>query len=349
MIMKALHGGSTDMNSRILGIIYMIGFLFRITAGEIIVTTGGAVMAPVITPEETEFKGRLDVHISCETEGAALFYTLDGREPTRRSIRYTGPFAIDSSVTVKARAFMEEYEQSDTVEVRYTNVDQSGPLIVRAILFRSDDDNPTADSLRIYFGEPAVWNPSDPVKPNRIFSYYQADYGMLQSALSGLKASDIVVVDDQSIILIFSNGYSPKPEMDSIGFLDTTDYIADLYGNTPHGGPPVPVELASRSLWKARIGVDTLAIGMNSLKIRFEITSAKPLRNASATVYDALGNVIKTMTFINQPEISKMSAEWDGSNRDGRAVGSGTYVAFITATDEDGQSSTQRLTLGLRR
>ncbi|MFW6163350.1 MAG: chitobiase/beta-hexosaminidase C-terminal domain-containing protein, partial [Planctomycetota bacterium] len=39
---------------------------------------------------------------------AAVYYTLDGSEPTRRSPRYTEPFVLERAATVRARAFTEK-------------------------------------------------------------------------------------------------------------------------------------------------------------------------------------------------------------------------------------------------
>lgn len=63
-------------------------------------------IAPVrILPERTVIDGSEPVTLQCETPGVEIRYTLDGSEPTIHSTLYSGPFPIDNSVTVKARAF----------------------------------------------------------------------------------------------------------------------------------------------------------------------------------------------------------------------------------------------------
>ena len=61
---------------------------------------------PVIDGE-SPFVGSTQVTITCETEGAAIYYTTDGNDPTTASTLYQGPFNISDAVTVKARAYSQ--------------------------------------------------------------------------------------------------------------------------------------------------------------------------------------------------------------------------------------------------
>ncbi|MGD0090392.1 MAG: chitobiase/beta-hexosaminidase C-terminal domain-containing protein [Planctomycetota bacterium] len=63
-------------------------------------------ISPVkIFPEADVFISSLEVALKCDTPGVALAYTLDGSEPTPQSTPYKGPFRIDRSAVVKARAY----------------------------------------------------------------------------------------------------------------------------------------------------------------------------------------------------------------------------------------------------
>lgn len=62
------------------------------------------VATPVIEGE-TPFVGSTTVTITCATEGALIYYTTDGTEPTNQSTAYTAPFELSESATVKAIAY----------------------------------------------------------------------------------------------------------------------------------------------------------------------------------------------------------------------------------------------------
>ena len=67
----------------------------------------GAVRKPVISPESREFTSSVDVTITCDTEGAQIYYTTDGTAPTTASTKYTGRFTVTNTTTVKAIAVLD--------------------------------------------------------------------------------------------------------------------------------------------------------------------------------------------------------------------------------------------------
>ncbi|MCM1147938.1 MAG: DUF5123 domain-containing protein [Bacteroidales bacterium] len=88
---KILNGGATT-NVTAITVTY-----------EAISTTPPTISAPTITGE-TPFFGTSTVTLACETEGAAIHYSLDGTEPTATSTLYEAPFEITATTTVKAVA-----------------------------------------------------------------------------------------------------------------------------------------------------------------------------------------------------------------------------------------------------
>lgn len=77
------------------------------------------VWTDVATPQidaANSFTGsKTKVEILCATEGTTIRYTLDGSEPNSHSTKYTGPFYVTDSCTVKAYAAKYDYRDSTVV------------------------------------------------------------------------------------------------------------------------------------------------------------------------------------------------------------------------------------------
>lgn len=82
---------------------------------------------PPVTPTFTasgKFVGSIEVEISCATEGATIYYTTDGSEPTEDSDEYSDSFEITETTTVKAIA-VNEAGTSNVATAIYTRVAES--------------------------------------------------------------------------------------------------------------------------------------------------------------------------------------------------------------------------------
>ncbi|MBO7684672.1 MAG: chitobiase/beta-hexosaminidase C-terminal domain-containing protein [Kiritimatiellae bacterium] len=76
---------------------------------------------PIITANQNPFTWSDNVVvISTDVESAEIRYTLDGSEPTESSALYTGPFTIDDTTTVKAKAFRADWLGSETATATFT-------------------------------------------------------------------------------------------------------------------------------------------------------------------------------------------------------------------------------------
>ena len=77
--------------------------LNQVRASKIIVTVGDAgLVAPVIKPAGGTFFDPVEVTITCPTQGAKIYYTTNGSNPTASSTQYTGAFTLNQNTTVKA-------------------------------------------------------------------------------------------------------------------------------------------------------------------------------------------------------------------------------------------------------
>ena len=86
-----------------------------------------AVEAPTFYPAGGDYTAAQTVTLSCATEGATIYYTLDGTDPTAESTAYTGPITIEETTTVKAIAIGTDDSQSTIVSSTYTIIDPTVP------------------------------------------------------------------------------------------------------------------------------------------------------------------------------------------------------------------------------
>lgn len=114
----------------------------QVRATKIVVTIGSAnpnaVAAPVITGQ-TEFDTTTEVTINAG-EGASVYYTLDGTEPSAASTAYTAPFTIDKSCTVSAIAIKGE-NKSEVVKKEFKKVELEEVTIASLNTLTADKAN----------------------------------------------------------------------------------------------------------------------------------------------------------------------------------------------------------------
>ena len=104
-ITKTSASGSTSVN---IDDLVITDFGANQVATPVISPTGGIIIAPV------------QVSISCDTLGAAIYYTLDGTTPTVSSTPYSMPFTVSETTTVKAIAIKEDMDDSEIATTTYT-------------------------------------------------------------------------------------------------------------------------------------------------------------------------------------------------------------------------------------
>jgi len=78
------------------------------------------VATPAITPTTSPETGSATVSITCATDGAAIYYTTDGTDPTSSSTLYEGSFTVSCSGTVKAIGIKSPLTNSTIASQAYT-------------------------------------------------------------------------------------------------------------------------------------------------------------------------------------------------------------------------------------
>ena len=98
-------------------------------------TVGGGTLTcatPTFTPEAGTYFEEQTVAIACTTADATIYYTLDGSEPDENSEVYETPITVAESLTIKAIAMKESYENSNVASAEYT-------IILGAVTIFSQD------------------------------------------------------------------------------------------------------------------------------------------------------------------------------------------------------------------
>lgn len=91
---------------------------------------GNQVAAPVFAPANgTTFVDKLTVGASCSTEGATIYYTKDGAEPTTGSDKFpTEGVTLTETTTLKAIAVKDGLDNSEVVTATYTQLEPYASL-----------------------------------------------------------------------------------------------------------------------------------------------------------------------------------------------------------------------------
>ena len=110
---------------------------FTMPAGDVTVNATFTELAhvanPTFMPAAGSFISVQQVSIACATEGATIYYTTDGTEPTTESTVFTDAFTVSSTTTVKAFAVKEGFNNSDVVSAEYVIIEPMTIAAARAL------------------------------------------------------------------------------------------------------------------------------------------------------------------------------------------------------------------------
>ena len=88
----------------------------------IVILDDTGLSAPRFSPVAGRYFDPLEVSITCSTEGAKIYYTTNGSNPTTDSREFTAPFTLNSDATVKAISALDG-EISEVVVAEYEILD----------------------------------------------------------------------------------------------------------------------------------------------------------------------------------------------------------------------------------
>ncbi|MBR3710277.1 MAG: chitobiase/beta-hexosaminidase C-terminal domain-containing protein [Bacteroidales bacterium] len=85
---------------------------------------------PTFSPAAGTYTEAQNVSINCATEGATIYYTTNGNDPTTNSTVYSGAINVSTNTTIKAMASAEGYDNSAvaTAEYAFITLEHAGTL-----------------------------------------------------------------------------------------------------------------------------------------------------------------------------------------------------------------------------
>ena len=207
------------------------------------------ILAPKFSVAAGDYIEAQSVELSSETEGAVIFYTLDGTEPTARSAQYMGAITIETTTTIKAIA-MKDGETSAVSEATYNIVDSepltveqviakieegsAGNCFVQGIISKIEDYSSTSKSL-------SYWISSDGTTESQQFEIYRGK----SFNGDGFSSIDDLAVGASVVVYGYAKKYTPKTG-DPIYELDQNNKLVKYEAPTTPDDPTNPMEQNSQ-------------------------------------------------------------------------------------------------------
>ena len=96
------------------------------------------VPTPLFFPLAGAWPSGQEVSILCSLAGAQIYYSTNGKDPDKHSIKYVAPITLSGTLNIKAIAFRDKWETSKISEAKYITV--SGWELSKNIRDASADD-----------------------------------------------------------------------------------------------------------------------------------------------------------------------------------------------------------------
>lgn len=128
----------------------------------------GMVALPVTSAAPGSYDTAQQITLSCATEGAVIYYTTDGTEPTQSSAQYTGVIPVGNTGMIRARAYKEGFIESAVTTAAFFIGEQHSLPIVSIV---TDPDNLWDEQSGIY-----VLGPNPVLVENSTNHYEVANY-----------------------------------------------------------------------------------------------------------------------------------------------------------------------------
>lgn len=199
------------------------------------VTTAVADPGTVATPSASPGSGALVagtlVTLTTSTSGATIYYTLDGSTPSTGSTAYSGPFAINEALTLKAIAFKDGMTGSGVLTAAYTI--QTGGVLTGAYAvtpaadaaYTSDETTDGIDTMTVKAGYSG--SRSFTVNVSSVTAHSGTEKAVFVQLRNGQQASLQAVAADFDTVNTASASFEVQP-----GDIVKVFIVDDLYTTT---------------------------------------------------------------------------------------------------------------------
>ena len=300
----------------------------------------GSVEKPTFTPEAGTYTEAQRVTISCATDGATIYYTTDGTEPTNASTQYTGEISVSQATTIKAIAIKGE-TQSVVATATYHICSSDAPYTVaQALAFNEYPAN------GIYVHGIVSTAPTQAPTDDGQLTYYISDNGEATDQLQVYKGkgleqaafeaqNDIQVGD---VVTIYGNVkiYSNTKEFDTNNYLVSferpviTDPVINasnvtLVYNAINGeiaytiDNPVEGTSLTATLEEGVDWITDVTVDAENSKVFFTTTANEGTEDRTATITLTYGEVTKDVTVTQGHYVADYATlpfEFDGGKAD---------------------------------
>ena len=291
-------------------------------------TIKGTVAIPVFSVESGAVNSGTSVSITCATEGAKIYYTTDGTEPTASSKEYTAAISVTEAVTLKAIAVKDGMNNSAVASANYTI---KGTVAIPIFSVASGAVNSgTSVTITCATQGAKIYYTTDGTEPTAKSTEYTAAISVTEAVT--LKA--IAVKDGMNNSAVASANYTIKGTV--------AIPIFSVASGAVNSGTNVTITCATEGA-KIYYTTDGTEPTSSSTEYKTAISVTPPMTLKAIAVKDGMNNsAVASVSYTIKPDYSKCVVG-DFVLKNGTVLSkdetpeSGTVVAVIVRAAADGK------------
>lgn len=296
---------------------------WRVQKVEVIVSTGQdvSVANPVFSPAAGTYTEAQAVTISCATDGATIYYTNDGTDPTSSSTKYTGAITVSETTTLKAIAILGS-NKSGIISATYTIKELSATITIAEARAQGTGEVTTSGTVTSISGTTAYIQDATAaicVYGNGAKNLVKGDKINVQGTLSTYKG---LLEITNPVCEVISQGNTVTPTVKTIAEINS-----DYAGQNALQGWLVKIENAT--VTQISGSNTTIAQGENTIVVRSIPSSAGVAVDDVITLTGNIG-CFDAAQIANPTDITKQNT---GKQDAGLAWSASAYTATIGATN----------------